>query len=176
MNDTNPYSTPAAAIAATQASAIEIPEDIASPIKHGWIAACVTGALTLVLTVLPQFSATADRDELWNLVDVGWIAALAFGIYRRSRTAATLMLCYFVLSKILMMIAEGKPTGLVVSLLFVIFYFRAMIATFRYHRFLREFKRNPPPPRRRLSDDPLFQPSQPSHAAVHTPERDAPVP
>lgn len=176
MTDTNPYSTPAAAIAATQASAIEIPDEIASPIKHGWIAACVTGVLTLIMTVLPQLSATADRDELWNLVDVGWIAVLAFGIHRRSRTAATLMLCYFVLSKILMMMAEGKPTGLVVSLVFVIFYFRAMLATFRYHRFLRELKRNPPPPRRRLSDDPLFQPPQPSHPTVDSPQRDASAP
>ncbi|MGN7833341.1 hypothetical protein ACTJI2_17205 [Pseudoxanthomonas sp. 22568] len=159
MTDTNPYSTPAAAISATQVPDIEIPEEISRPIKHGWVAACVTGALTLVLTLLSQFGASANRTELWNLLDVGLVAVLAFGIYRKSRIAATLMLCYFAVSKILMMIAEGMPTGLVVSFIFLIFYFRATVATFRYHRFLREVKRSPPPPRRRLSDDPFFQAS-----------------
>ena len=33
-----------------------------------------------------------------------------------------------------------------------------MTATFRYHRFLREWKRNPPAPKRSLSEDPLFAP------------------
>ena len=102
-----------------------------------------------------------ERD-LWPAIEAGirhepvlrrtrkWPAALA--------AAATLMLAYFVLSKVLIMIDTGKPSGLVLGLLFAIFYFRAMTATFRYHRFLREWKRNPPAPKRPLSEDPLFAP------------------
>ena len=45
-------------------------------------------------------------------------------------------------------LAFGPVIALAVGLLFAIFYFRAMTATYRYHRFLRDWKRNPPAPRR----------------------------
>lgn len=95
--------------------------------------------MTLLVTLIALFGDSAgNTDAAWNFVDVALIAGLAFGIYKRSRTAATIMLAYFVLSKVLITINTGMPSGLVLGLLFTIFYFRAMTATFRYHRFLRE--------------------------------------
>ncbi|MBL8256408.1 MAG: hypothetical protein JNJ62_07390 [Pseudoxanthomonas mexicana] len=160
LNAPNPYESPIALIAEVAVpSERDVPDDIARPIKHGWVAACVSGAITLLLTVIAMASGgNGVGDGAWNLVDVGLIALLAFGIYKRSRTAATLMLAYFVLSKILIMAETGRPSGLVLGLLFAIFYFRAMTATYRYHRFVRDWKRNPPALKRSLSEDPLFAP------------------
>jgi len=160
LNAPNPYESPAAAVAdAAVPLERDIPDEIARPIKHGWVAACVSGAMTLLVTAIAMGTGgNGMGDGAWNLVDVGLIALLAFGIYRRSRTAATAMLAYFVLSKILIMMETGKPSGLVLGLLFAIFYFRAMTATYRYHRFVKDWKRNPPAPKRSLSDDPLFAP------------------
>jgi hypothetical protein len=160
LNAPNPYESPAAVVAdAAVPSERDIPDEIARPIKHGWVAACVSGTITLLVTVIAMVSGGDGMgDGAWNLVDVGLIALLAFGIYKRSRTAATVMLAYFVLSKILIMMETGKPSGLVVGLLFALFYFRAMTATYRYHRFARDWKRNPPTPKRSLSEDPLFAP------------------
>jgi len=167
MSDSNPYTPPTTPVSApdTRPTERQIPETIAAPIRHGWIAACVSCAMTLLATLL---SLRQSGDETvfsaFNLIDVGLIALLAFGIHRRSRTAATFMLAYFVLSKILVMQQTGQPTGLVFGLVFAIFYFRAMTATFRYHRFVKEWKRNPPVPGPALSENPLFAPSRTDRA------------
>jgi len=159
MDPANPYESPSAAITETRRPPErDVPDEIARPIKHGWVAACVSCAMTLIVTLVAFGGGTANYDAAWNLIDVALIAGFAFGIYKRSRTAATLMFAYFVLSKVLMMMEAGRPSGLVLGLLFAIFYFRAMTATYRYHRFVRDWKRNPPAPRRPLSEDPLFAP------------------
>lgn len=165
MDGRNPYQSSAAPV--IQPHTLferDVPESITSPIRSGWIAACVSCALTLILTVMSMTSAASGPESLfsaWDFIDVALIAALAFGIYKRSRTAATLMFVYFVLSKILIMLDTGLPTGLILGLVFAIFYFRAMTATYRYHRFLRDWQRNPPAPRQSLADNPAFNRSGP---------------
>lgn len=157
MDANNPYHSPDTVIADRRDYEADVPSEITAPIKHGWIAACISGVLTLIATVFSMFNGPNEVFAgAWSLIDVALIAGFAFGIWRRSRVAATLMFVYFVLSKILIMQATGRPDGLVLGLVFLIFYFRAMTATFRYHRFVKNWKRNPPPPRARLSDDPLF--------------------
>ena len=158
MDANNPYTSPDAAVADRRAGyERDVPAEITSPIKHGWIAACVSGVLTLAATIISMINGPNEVFAgAWSLIDVALIAGFAFGIWRKSRVAATLMFLYFVASKILIMKATGRPDGLVLGLVFLIFYFRAMTATYRYHRFVKNWKRNPPPPRTRLSDDPLF--------------------
>ncbi len=162
MSDPNPYAPPATPVSGHDLRPAErqIPETIAAPIRHGWIAACLSCAMTLLATLL-SLRQSGDQTvfSAFNLIDVGLIALLAFGIRKRSRTAATVMLAYFVLSKILIMRQTGQPTGIVFGLVFAIFYFRAMTATFRYHRFVKEWMRNPPVSRPSLSENPLFAPS-----------------
>lgn len=158
MSDINPYATPQAAVSETPRAALDVPEDILKHIKHGWIAALVSGTLTLLMTAATMAGDTANAGtHAWNFVDVLLIFGLAFGIFRNSRAAATAMFFYFLLSKIIMMVETGAPSGVVLGLLFLIFYFRAMTATYRYHRFVRHARRFPPPPKVRISDDPLFR-------------------
>lgn len=164
MSTPNPYSSPDTAIADHgRPWDRDVPEEVESHIKNGWVAALVSMVMTLGMTVFAMFKADADvAMEALGFIDVGLIGLLAFGIYKRSRTAATLMLLYFVVSKILEMVAAGMPTGLLFGMLFAYFYFRAMVATFGYHRFVKDWKRNPPVPKARLSDDPLFATQNPT--------------
>lgn len=163
-NENDPYATPQATIRELASNTIEVPDEITRQIRYGWIAAVVSGTLTLAATVI----VILGQSEIallgvWSFVDVALIFGLAFGIYRNSRTAATLMFGYFLLSKIMIMMETGKPTGLVLAIVFLIFYFRAMVATFRFHSFISHAKRFPPPPRQRISDDPLFLPKPPAN-------------
>lgn len=165
MDGHNPYqSSTTSAVPAHKQFERDIPDTITSPIRNGWITACVSCVMTLIMTVMSMSAASGNGGSIfnvWSFTDVALIATLAFGIYKRSRTAATMMFAYFVLSKILIMLETGLPTGLILGLVFATFYFRAMTATYRYHRLLKEWQLNPPAPRRSLADNPAFNRSGP---------------
>jgi len=134
MND-NPYAAPHAAVA--EAPEPRVPEEIAKQIRSAWIAAVVSGTLTLGFTLLAMSGNSMAGITAWNLVDVGLIFALAWGIYRNSRASAVAMLVYFIVSKILIMIEVGKPTGIVLSLIFIYYFYRGVQGTFAYRKFVR---------------------------------------
>jgi hypothetical protein len=70
----------------------------------------------------------------WQLVDVGLIFGLAFGIYKRSRACAVVMLTYFVISKIILMAEAGKPSGVVLSIIFTYYFWQGVSGTFACHK------------------------------------------
>ncbi|MEO1575674.1 MAG: hypothetical protein AAFU65_12030 [Pseudomonadota bacterium] len=125
----NAYRPPASNLGAD--APIQIPEDIAKKIKHGWVAANVSAAMTLVVVVM-----MVDSDK-WALVDVALILALSFGIYKKSRAAATVLLLYFIASQVLAIVETGKPNGLVATLIFLYFFAQAVVGTFQYHKFIQ---------------------------------------
>ena len=92
----------------------------------------MSGTLTLAFVVFAKGS-MENIFNLWALIDVGLIYGLAFGIYKKSRTCATIMFIYFLLSKIWIISQTGKPSGIIISILFLVLYFQAMTATFQYH-------------------------------------------
>jgi hypothetical protein len=113
-------------------------EKAKSDIKAGFYAALVSLAITLVVTIL---GATGSADlgfgaDWYMLIDVGLIGAFAIGIWFKSRVAATGMFLYFLLSKILL-IAEGQYGGILMGVLFLYFYGRAMIASYSYHKLIK---------------------------------------
>jgi hypothetical protein len=115
----------------------EAQEAIIRKIRHGWIAALFTAVFTLGFTVYTiQRNIPGGLPDVAGLIEVGFIFLLAFGIYKRSRTAATLMLVYFLSMRILMMLHFGEVTGMAGTLLFGYFFGRAAIGTFQYHRCL----------------------------------------
>lgn len=167
MDAHNPYESPTTSVKqAPLPPERDIPDTITTPIRHGWITACISGVITLLAVLMAVFAGSGSSRgvqffSLWNLIDVALIAVLAFGIYKRSRTAATIMFVYFLLSKILIAVGTGSPSGLVFGLVFMYFYFRAMIATYRYHQYIRTWRRDPPPARASLADNPAFKPAPP---------------
>ena len=73
-------------------------------IKNGWIAALISLGITLIFGAVGFFAESDDEVlnyflDPWLMVDVVLMAIMAFFIYKKSRTAATLMFVYFVLSK-----------------------------------------------------------------------------
>lgn len=107
-------------------------------IKAGWIAALISLGFTLIFSSIGFFT-QSDNETLnyfldpWLMIDVVLIGIMAFYIYRKSRTAATLMFFYFVLSKFIQWYDLGSVQGLPVSLIFMYFYFNAMRGTFLWH-------------------------------------------
>jgi hypothetical protein len=126
----NPYSAPEASI---EQSAPRVPDDVAKDIRNGWIAACISGVLTLAITIVATSGTKIYSFDAWSFLDVALIFGLAFGIYKKSRTAATIMLVYFIISKILLFAEAGKPTGLIMAIIFGYYYTKAMIATYKWH-------------------------------------------
>jgi len=113
-------------------------EEIDKKIKNGWIAAIISGVMTLGIMFLAVTTGTLENlFDIWTTVDVVLIFALAFGIYKKSRFASTTMLIYFLVSKILIFAETGKPTGVVMAIIFLYFYFQAMVATYQHHKLIK---------------------------------------
>lgn len=123
--------------------AITDQESCAKAIKNGGVAAMISAAITGVFAVSAFFTASSDKNlnyllDPWLLVDVVLIIVLGIFIFRKSRVAATLMVIYFVGSKLLIWIAMGEPKGLLTTIIFLLFYVNAMRGTYIWHSKYRE--------------------------------------
>lgn len=134
MSDTNPYAAPSAKVADP---AIEIPEAIRNQIKSAWVAGCVSGVLTLAATLVAMSGTPILGLDAWSLFDVGLIFGLSYGIFRKSRACAVLMLVYFVASKILIIVETGKPNGVVMALVFAYFFLQGVTGTYAYRKLVK---------------------------------------
>jgi hypothetical protein len=120
-----------------------ISDKVLKKIKNAWIAALIYGALTLIFTVIAIYGADATgfldaRSFIRSFIDLFLIFALAFGIHRKSRIAATFMLVYFIASKIIIMVAmQNFGGGILFGILFFVFlYFfsQGVIGTFQHQK------------------------------------------
>jgi serine/threonine-protein kinase len=72
-----------------------------------------------------------------KLIDVALILGLTYGIYRKSRVCALLMLVYFLISKLIMIEHDSKGSGLVMAVIFLYYYVQGVLGTFAYHKHIR---------------------------------------
>lgn len=115
-----------------------IPEEMLNKINSGWIAALVSIGLTLGLILISlYFGAFELIFSKFDFVSILIISALAFGVYKKSRFSATLLFLLFLISNIYLLISEGRIFKFIFSIIFLIFYFRAMVGTFQYHSFIK---------------------------------------
>ena len=131
MSD-DPYATPKAPVVRDAPPEVP-PAPVLAKIKGAWIAAVVSGSITLVVILIALGGTSIMGITSANFVDVALIFGLAFGIYRKSRTCAVLMFVYFVASKILMMKQAGAPSGLLLAVVFAALFFQGIVGTFQYH-------------------------------------------
>ena len=114
--------------------------------KVGSIAACVSVAATLVLAFIAIGSNSQDDLAIWNdpliFLDAVLMSICAFGIYKKSRTAAVFMFAYFILAKIAIWIEAGSPSGIVLGLVFLYFYGKAVQGTFTFHNIEKQENSN----------------------------------
>lgn len=131
MDTGNPYTAPATT---STVSIRDVPEEILKKIKHAWVAAVVSGCITLVATLVAMSGTDILGFSAWELIDVALIFGLAFGIYRKSRTCAVIMFVYFIASKILITMQTGRPSGIPLALVFGYCFWQGIAGTFAYHR------------------------------------------
>ncbi len=130
---TNPYAAPKANLESSEVEPA-IPPQVLKKIKNAWIAGIVSGCVTLAVTLLAVSGNRVLGYSAWEFLDVALIFGLTFGIYKKSRACALLMLVYFAISKILLMLEGGGSTGIVMSLIFIYFYAQGVAGTFQYHK------------------------------------------
>jgi len=122
-------------------------EKCESSIRNGWIAALISLGITFVFSAIGFFTQSSNEKlnyflDPWLMVDVVLIGVLAFFIYKKSRVAATLMFLYFLASKILQWYELNSFDGLILTLVFLYFYFNAMWGTFVWHSKYKSSEKN----------------------------------
>lgn len=132
----NPYAAPAAMVA-ERATAADVPEDVLNKIRGTWIAGAICGGITLAVTLLAISGTSILGYSAWELFDVALVFGLTFGIYKKSRVCAVLMLLYFIASKVILTMESGKPNGIVVGLIFLYYFYQGVVGTFAYHKAIR---------------------------------------
>lgn len=118
-------------------------ESCAKAIKNGGIAAMISAAITSVFGIAGFFTSSSNKDlnyflDPWILVDVVLVVVLGIFIFRKSRVAATLLVLYYIASKLLMWAELGEPKGLLMSIIFLLFYVTAMRGTYIWHSKYRD--------------------------------------
>ncbi len=134
----NPYAPPTADV--TDVSiAPEIPSEILAKIKNAWVAGLISAGITLVFTGLAiggiSFSGIFTA---WQLLDVALVLGFSYGIYRKSRVCATLLLLHFVSSKVIIFSQTGSAQGVVLAVVFLYYYALGVHGTFVYHKLVKE--------------------------------------
>lgn len=129
---TEPYKTPDAVLDAHLN--FEVPSDIASMIRGAWIAGSVSTVITLLFLAFAMSDINPLGIDVFAFIDILLMGAFTFGIYKKSRTCAILMLLLFIANKIIMFLESGAIVELPVALIFCWFYGRGVIGTFRYHQ------------------------------------------
>ncbi|WP_299703448.1 hypothetical protein [uncultured Pontibacter sp.] len=111
-------------------------ENAEKHIRNAWIVGIISTAMTVVVSLVGAY----DEDfryssgfDTWTLFDAALIAALTYGIYKKSRFSALGLLIYFVLSKFIAAASDGQfPFGLG-ALLFGYFYLMGTISAFKLY-------------------------------------------
>jgi len=150
----NPYAAPHAHGAPSAASLAKAPDIILHMIMAGWIVAGANAAINLITAIL--IFATGHPSVGFGIVvsvDVVVMGALAYGVSRKSRVAALLLLGYYLLGRVLILIT-GNASNLTFAVLALLAYLAAAKGTFDYHRWLQQERHSPSSLRPRLRDDP----------------------
>lgn len=114
---------------------LEAPEDIRNKIHNGWVAGVIVGALGFLYACWAAlFGDLQPAMTLSLFVDSALVFALAFGIYKKSRVSAVLMLLYFAAGRVYYMYATGEAGGVLLMLIFLLFFYQAAHACFSWHR------------------------------------------
>jgi hypothetical protein len=134
---TNPYDAPKTPLTMPE-TALDIPEEVLKGIKNAWVAGLISGSMTLVLALLALSGTSFLGFSAWELIDAALMFGLTFGIYKKSRTCAILVLLYFVCGRIYLMVQTGKPSGILVGFVFAYYFWKGVVATFEYQKLRKE--------------------------------------
>jgi serine/threonine-protein kinase len=98
------------------------------------MAATISAGMTSLFSLLAAAGViTVEGVDAWNLIDAALLAGLAYGVWRRSRVCAALLLVYGVASEVLFAFDQTARFSLL-RIVFIYFYLRGAIQIFRDHR------------------------------------------
>lgn len=103
-------------------------------IKNAWIAGLISASLTLVFVLVALGGTSIAGIDVWGFIDIVIVLGLSYGIFRKSRTCAILLLGFFLLNKLIMWSEAGNVSGLPLALVFIWFFTQGIVGTFQYHR------------------------------------------
>lgn len=107
-------------------------------IRGGAVAGFIVAGITTLITLIAMQGIGGERLAYWNdpfvFADVALVAALSFGLLRRSRICALLLFLYFLLAKIVIAMETGQMQGPVMAVIVLWFFGRAVWGTFAWHR------------------------------------------
>jgi serine/threonine-protein kinase len=113
----------------------ETPKEIHDKLHNGWIAGAIVGGLSFLYACWIALTSDAQMGiKLAGFIDTLLVFALAFGIYRKSRVAAVLMLVWFVVGRIFQVYVSGQFGGVLLLVIFSLFFYQAAHASFAWHR------------------------------------------
>jgi hypothetical protein len=112
-------------------------ESCEKAIRNGGIAALISAGVTAIFAIAGFFVTSTNTTVSYFadpalLIDVFLLLVMAFFVFRKSRTASTLLVTYFALSKIIQWFEIG-PQGIFLSVIFFLYYLTAMRATYVWH-------------------------------------------
>src|SRR5690606_1065310 len=99
MND-EVYSTPQSNL--DMEKNIDVPEEVLKKIRNAWVAGLISIVVTFVFTLISILGTDILGLDAFAFVDVFLMAIFTFGIYKKSRTCAVLMLLLFAANKVIM--------------------------------------------------------------------------
>jgi len=107
-------------------------EDAEKGIKQAWIAGVISGAITLLVVILSAAGLNLGFS-LFALIDVVLIFLFSFGVYKKNRLAAVLLLAYYLINQAIR-IAGGSGGGIILVALFTWFFIQGVRGAFLYHK------------------------------------------
>lgn len=104
-------------------------------IKNGVIVGLVMTGFSLVfLLIILIFNIDFFGIGAYGFIDIALQLGLIYGLYRKSRTCAIILLIYVLFSKVVLGIDSGSFGSIAGALIFGYFFFQAMRGTFVYHK------------------------------------------
>ncbi len=105
-------------------------------IKGAAIAGIISGIITLIVAFLGLY-----ESSLWNLLDAALIFGLTFGVYKKNRTCAVILFIYWIVNKVLQLIA-GETTIMwwFFMAIFTTYFAQGILGTFSYQKLVKTDK------------------------------------
>lgn len=100
--------------------------------RQGFWAAILSAIATALMIFLGTF-------DIARLIHVILFAVLAIGIYKMYRTAAVVVLCVYLLERIIIWYTHGVPDNILRFVIFsvlILMFINAIRGTFAYHRYI----------------------------------------
>ncbi|MCA9991264.1 MAG: hypothetical protein H6666_11305 [Ardenticatenaceae bacterium] len=109
-------------------------EEANRAIKNAWVAGLIAGGINVLLTLIYASGGNLLRVDWWNWVDLPLMFLLSFGVYKKNRASAIILLIYYIGSKTYFWWNERAFIGVPIALIFAYFLLGGVRGTLAYHK------------------------------------------